>query len=31
MFGVYSTRLMEVRGVHYAWAPIDGFICVSVP
>ncbi|KAI0806246.1 hypothetical protein BC629DRAFT_1580696 [Irpex lacteus] len=23
-----STRLMEVRGIHYAWAPIDGFICL---
>ncbi|KAI0696839.1 hypothetical protein BC835DRAFT_1271447 [Cytidiella melzeri] len=23
-----STRLMEIRGVHYAWAPIDGFICL---
>lgn len=22
---------MEVRGIHYAWAPIDGFICVRVP
>ena len=21
---------MEVRGIHYAWAPINGFICVSL-
>ena len=21
---------MEVRGIHFAWAPIDGFICVRL-
>ncbi|KAI0350875.1 hypothetical protein OH77DRAFT_997049 [Trametes cingulata] len=24
-----SRRVMEIRGVQYAWAPVDGFICVS--
>ncbi|GJE85206.1 hypothetical protein PsYK624_012840 [Phanerochaete sordida] len=23
-----SQRTMEVRGIHFAWAPIDGFICL---
>lgn len=24
-----SRRIMEVQGVQYAWAPMEGFICVS--
>ena len=26
----HSRRVMDVRGIEYAWAPMDGFICVSL-
>ena len=25
-----SRRIMDIGGVQYAWAPMDGFICVGV-